>query len=157
MNSEIKEWQKDIEGLAQIASSEPQLSYAAFVYGTSKRWNFLARTTPGISDLLFRLEYHIKETFIPAIIGKQFIPDYLRAIFSLPARLGGLGISNICETAELEYRNSVRATSDLVDAIYHQQSTFKPNIEAQKEIVNKINDKVGSTRVLLESQIRSHQ
>ena len=82
--------------------------------------------------------HHIRETFIPAIIGKQFIPDSLRAIFSLPARLGGLGISNICETAELEYMNSSLATRDLVDAIYHQQNTFKPSIESQKEIANKI-------------------
>ena len=88
VGDEIEEWKMDITGLAEIASSEPQLAYAAFVYGTSKRWNFLARTTPGISPLMYKLEYHIKDTFLPVILGKLFIPDNLRNIFSLPARMG---------------------------------------------------------------------
>ena len=58
----------------------------------------MARTTPNISEHLYALEYHIKEVFIPAIIGKIFVPDKLRRIFSLPAKLGGLGIHNITET-----------------------------------------------------------
>ena len=69
------EWKEDITDLARIASSEPQLAYAAFVYGSSKRWNFLARTTPGISKLLYKLEYHVKENFLPAILGKLHIPE----------------------------------------------------------------------------------
>ena len=118
VDNEVEEWNKDITGLAEIASSEPQLAYAAFVYGTSKRWNFLARTTPGISHLLYKLEYHIKDTFLPVILGKLHIPDNLRDIFSLPARMGGLGIMNICMTADLEYKHSTMATKNLVDAIY---------------------------------------
>ena len=46
VNEQIEDWKKDITGLTEIASAEPQLAYSAFVYGTSKRWNFLARTTP---------------------------------------------------------------------------------------------------------------
>ena len=34
---QIEDWKKDITGLSDIASSEPQLAYSAFVYGTSKR------------------------------------------------------------------------------------------------------------------------
>ena len=55
VKSEIMELKKDVTGLSEIASSEPQLAYSAFVYGTSKRWNFLARTTPEISNLLYPL------------------------------------------------------------------------------------------------------
>ena len=103
INNEIESWNADIEGLSKIASSEPQLAYSAFVFGTSRRWNFITRTTPGISELLHALEYKIKDTFIPAIVGKLFVPDYLRDIFSLPAKMGGLGITNVKETAEMEY------------------------------------------------------
>ena len=134
----MEEWKKDITGLAEIASSEPQLAYAAFVYGTSKRWNFLARTTPEISHLLYKLEYHIKDTFIPKILGKLYVPDSLRDIFSLPARMGGLGISNICETADLEYKHSVMATEKLVDAIYHQINTYSSDDDHRKEVADKI-------------------
>ena len=138
VGDEIEEWKMDITGLAEIASSEPQLAYAAFVYGTSKRWNFLARTTPGISPLMYKLEYHIKDTFLPVILGKLFIPDNLRNIFSLPARMGGLGITNICETADLEYKHSTMATKNLVDAIYHQRKTYSPDEDHQRETAAKI-------------------
>ena len=138
VDSEIEEWKKDITGLAEIASSEPQLAYSAFVFGTSKRWNFQARTTPGISTLLYKLEYHIKDTFLPVILGKLFIPDYLRNIFSLPARMGGLGITNICETADLEYKHSTMATKNLVDAIYQQSNTYSPDEDHHRETAAKI-------------------
>ncbi len=134
IEDEMKDWIADIDGLISIASSEPQLVYSAFVYGTSKRWNFVARTTPGISKLLYKLEYHIKDRFIPALIGKQFVPDNLRKIFSLPARLGGLGISNITESAELEYKNSCTITADLADAIFKQDSSFHYNEVVQKSL-----------------------
>ena len=39
-----------------------------------------------------KLEYEIKETLIPAIVGKNYISDDTRRIFSLQARLGGLGL-----------------------------------------------------------------
>ena len=71
MSSVMTDWKKDVAALAAIAESEPQLAYAAFVYGTSKRWNFVARTTPNISHLFKPLEHIIKEAFIPKIIGKR--------------------------------------------------------------------------------------
>ena len=54
--------------LAKIAKTEPQLAYAAYVYVMSKKWSFVTRTTPNILEHLKRLEYHIKETLIPAIV-----------------------------------------------------------------------------------------
>ena len=138
INNEIKSWNEDIVGLSKIARSEPQLAYAAFIFGTSKRWNYVARTTPGISELLRPLEYQIKENFIPAIIGKQFVPDNLRELFSLPSKMGGLGITNIAETAQLEYTNSLHATSSLTEAVYRQHSTFMPDVHAQKEVMKDI-------------------
>ncbi len=134
----MEEWIEDITGLAEIASAEPQLAYAASVYGTSKRWNFLARTTPGISSLLYRLEYHIKDVFIPAILGKIHVQDDLRCVFSLPARMGGLGIGIISETADLEYANSTMATQDLVDAIFHQKNVYTEDETRQKTIAGMI-------------------
>ncbi len=87
IEGEIEDWKRDITGLAEIASSEPQLAYSAFIYGASKRWNFLARTTPNISEQMYKLEYHIKDIFIPAILGKLYVPENLREIFALPARM----------------------------------------------------------------------
>ena len=52
IEEKVKEWTKDIDALAEIAQSEPQLAYNAYVFGTSRRWQFVCRTTPGIADYL---------------------------------------------------------------------------------------------------------
>ncbi|MCP4486159.1 MAG: hypothetical protein GY820_02400 [Gammaproteobacteria bacterium] len=80
---ETESWKADIQGLVEIASKEPQLAYSAFTYGTSKRWNFVCRTTPDIGSHLKHLEHCVKESFIPAIMGKTFVPDQIREIISL--------------------------------------------------------------------------
>ncbi len=135
---EIESWKADITGLSEIAANEPQLAYAAFVYGTSKRWNFVCRTTPEISEHLQHLEYHIKETFIPAIIGKMFVPDHIRDIISLPAKIGGLGILNCTKIANLEYQNSIDATEQLSEAIYNQNLLFDQDDEKQHTVMKTI-------------------
>ena len=133
MKDQIQEWSKDIESLANIAKTEPQLAYAAYVYGTSKRWSFVSRTTPNISGEMKILEHHIKEKLIPAIIGKDFISGEMREIFSLPARLGGMGFLDPSETSDLEYESSVIATTQLTDAIFNQLSNPEIDQEAQSE------------------------
>ena len=75
MTTKVEEWTSDVEALAKIAQTEPQLAYAAYVYGTSKRWSFVSRTTPNIAKHMRKLEYAIKETLIPDIVGKNHISD----------------------------------------------------------------------------------
>ena len=135
---ETESWKADILGLVDIAANEPQLAYSAFIYGTSKRWNFVCRTTPGISDHLKLLEYCVKEDFIPAIMGKGFVPDQIRKIASLPARMGGLSIPDCTSTAEMEYSNSVNATKQLTEAVFQQYTTFQLNEELQHDIISEV-------------------
>ena len=138
LSDEIDKWKKDISGLASVAANDPQLAYSAFVYGTSKRWNFVSRTTPDISGLLNPLEYHIKEEFLPAITGKLHIPDNIRRIFSLPAKMGGMGISNATETSDMEYNNSIKATLALTEALFNQADCYNENVDEQASILSSI-------------------
>ena len=62
LDSKVDEWFNDIEDLSDIAKREPQPAYSAINYGLSKRWNYVYRTTPGISQHLRRLEYKIQES-----------------------------------------------------------------------------------------------
>ena len=90
VQKKVDEWIVDLEDLSDIAKREPQLSYSAYVYGLSKKWNYLCRTTPNISDQLKKLEYTIRETFLPAILNRLFsCTDILRRIFALPCRYCG--------------------------------------------------------------------
>ena len=52
LRNKSKEWAKDIDALAEIAESDPQLVYNAYVFGTSRRCQFVCRTTQGIADYL---------------------------------------------------------------------------------------------------------
>ena len=125
VSSLVDDWIKDVKALAEIGRSEPQLAYAAYIHGTSKRWNFICRTTPNVSEQMKRLEYHIRETLIPVIIGKNHITDQTREILSLPARLGGMGFLNPSSVATLEYECSIDATLQLIENIFNQSSVIK--------------------------------
>ena len=155
VKSQVEEWIINVSALAKVAKIEPQLAYAAYVYGMSKKWSFVARTTPNISEHLKKLEYHIKETLIPPIVGKEFISDDTRRIFSLPARLGGLGFHDPCSMADLEYESSLAATSQLTNAIYHQQNFLDLDEEAQSKIMKGVKHKKNEWYKELQNTIRN--
>ena len=134
----IEEWEKYIIALAKIAEYEPQLAYSAYIYGTSRRWQFVSRTTPGISESMKSLENLIRNKLMPTILGGRDINDEMRLILNLPARMGGMGFLNPSDEADQEYQNSVEATAKLTDAIYNQHPKFVVNEEEHVKIVDGI-------------------
>ncbi len=141
MDEKVKEWINDINALAKIAKSEPQLVHAAYVYGTSKKWAFVCRTTPNVSEHMKKLEHHIKEVLLPAIVGREFISDESRQIFGLPAKYGGLSILNPTFMANIEYECSSLATKQLTKAIYNQNSILNIDDEALSDTIKEIKAK----------------
>ena len=127
--------------MSDIASREPQLAYSAFVYGLSKRWNYVCRTTPDIASRLKPLEYVTRESFIPSILNRTFsCTEDLRNIFSLPARYGGMGIPKMPELADDEFRYSCIASRKLTQAIVEQKQQYhedKDETKAAKAIITK--------------------
>ena len=157
IDSKVSEWIEEVKELSDIATREPQIAFAAFTYGLSKRWNYVCRTTPDISESLKRLEHSIKESFLPAIIDRAFgCDDKLREIFSLPARMGGLGVQNLAEISDAEYQYSRLVTKPLTEAIYEQASEYHENeeklIEDKKEVSKARNDfYIEKKEVMMES------
>ena len=141
VEKQIAKWSEDINELIEIAKFEPQLAYAAYIFGTSKRWQFLCRTTPGIGSLLKPLEDLIDEKLIPALVGEHNYSQHLRGVFALPARLGGLGLLIPHKEAQFEYENSLIMTEQLTRAIVNQQDSFAEDkvkqAEAAKEITKR--------------------
>ena len=66
-----------------------------------------------------KLEDLIQSSLQTLLGGKEIIEE-LQKIFSLPARLGGLGIAIPTIEAELEYTNSVEFTSQLAESTFNQ-------------------------------------
>ena len=138
VSEKIAEWEKDVAALAKIAEYEPQLAYSAYIYGTSRRWQFVCRTTPGISESMKSLEVLIRNQLMPAIVGGHEISDELRMILNLPARLGGMGFLDPSVEADYEYENSVLVTAQLTNAIYQQNHRLKIDDEAQERILKEL-------------------
>ena len=61
------------------------------------------------------------ENFLPAILGTLSILSLQRRLFCLPARKGGLGVSNPTSFADESYNTSREAVTVLFDAIVDQQ------------------------------------
>ena len=129
----------DIDDISKTATREPQVAYAAYIYGLSKRWNYVCRTTPNIAAQLRKLEYKIQETFIPAILDRVFsCTEKCRKIFALPAREGGLSIYDISETSDIEYQNSRKMTASLTNAIYAQATEYYDDMQQLHDIKTEI-------------------
>ena len=85
------------------------------------------RTIPAISSLLEPLEDIISLQLLPALTGRS-ISDVERALFSLPVRLGGLGICDPKSHSDAEFDSSVKITSALVALIVQQELTFSRHL-----------------------------
>ena len=135
---EVASWEKDINDLVKIAKSEPQLAYSGYIYGMSKRWQFLCRTTPGITEEMKVLEQLIRKKLIPSITGISHVSDDMRMILRLPARMGGLGFLDPSEDCGYELQNSTEMTSQITEAIFHQNSCLQIDEEQQKRVVQQV-------------------
>ena len=120
VENKVSKWIDDIKELSLLAVEQSQIAYSAYTKGICHRWTFLQRTVDDISTLFVPLEQCLRETFLPAIIGRH-VSDAERKLLSLPVRFGGLGIANPVETCKREYDASKTITEDLTDLLYRQE------------------------------------
>ena len=119
VDEKIEEWVAQVTRLAEFATTQPQSSYAAFVFGLRHRWTYLLRTLPGLAPFLEPLERAIADLLVPAITEHATTQEE-RDLLELPVRLGGLGLINPARTASQEYEASVKITGPLVRQIIKQ-------------------------------------
>ena len=115
------------------------------------KYTYLLRTIPNITRHLKKLDDAIDNHLIKQLINNHTITDTDRQWFSLPARLGGLGINIPSEIADTYYSNSKLMTRNLVRQIIHQhnpagiptQADEKPAIiELRADKTTRENEKV---------------
>ena len=122
--NKVREWEEQLLTLAEVARSQPQASYAAFIHGYTHKFTYLCRTNPDIDQLLEPIEKIIRTLLIPTWTGQDAPNDVVRSLFALPVRLGGLGISNLTVSASFEYTSSVEISAALSQAIVDQQPEY---------------------------------
>ena len=71
MNTKISAWISDVRQLSEIAKEEPQNAFVAYTHGLCRRWSYVQRTVPEISELFGPLEDVIRDVFIPSLIGRN--------------------------------------------------------------------------------------
>ena len=77
-----------------MAKTEPQCALSGLTKSLQGEWNFSHRVLGGSKQLFQPLENLLMEKFLPAILGTSSISSMERRLFCLPARKGGLGVSN---------------------------------------------------------------
>ncbi|XP_063684343.1 uncharacterized protein LOC134818636 [Bolinopsis microptera] len=66
--------------LADIAESEPQAAYSAYISGIQHRWKFVQRTVSHISEATEPLEHEIRQKLLPKMLGRE-ISDLERDVW----------------------------------------------------------------------------
>ena len=74
----------------------------------------------GIGSLLHPLETKIISKLIPALTDQRPPSDEMRDLLALPARLGGIALTNPTSVAEVEFSASTKVSDPLKDAILQQ-------------------------------------
>ena len=119
--AKIDRWIETVKSLAKIAEVEPHAAFTAYTRSLQCQWTFLARVMPDISDLFEPLEHIIRTVFIKTLI-KRDANDVEWDMLGLPARLGGLGITNPVISTPLSHTNSLIISSLLVKLIRDQEA-----------------------------------
>ena len=102
VRSKVKIWSSNIAHLSEIAKSQPHASFTALTHGLQSKWSYLCRVIHNIGHLLSPLDEMLRSDLLPALTGRPSTSDLECALFTLPPRLGGLGIRITSETAASE-------------------------------------------------------
>ncbi|KAI0979557.1 hypothetical protein GJ496_000594 [Pomphorhynchus laevis] len=123
VSKKISKWMTILERLAEIAISDPQVAYCAYVFSLQHRWTLLIRTCKCKGEWFNNMEDILSTKVLTSITGLREISDLRRFIFQLPIKHGGLGLLNIKERAVYEYERSYRMTQPLDE--YHSMKEVK--------------------------------
>jgi hypothetical protein len=116
IQEKVANWSANVEKLASIAVSQPQAAFAALTKSLQCEWAYCQRVTRDCGELFSPLEEALKKVFLPAVTGFEVTEDD-RTLFSLPARMGGLGIRNPTLTASKAFETSNNGTKVISEAI----------------------------------------
>ena len=87
----VREWSHSVQLLASVSKQQPQAAFIGFIKSLQLEWTFLQRVVSDCSSLLIDIEDTIISDFIPSLFGHD-CNSLDRQLFSLPLRMGGLGI-----------------------------------------------------------------
>ena len=132
VSEKVQQWSKELKLLSAIAITQPHATFAAYTHGLASKWLYLCRTTPFISPHLKVLEDILRTEFIPNLTGRPPPNDVERKLLALPARLGGLGISDHTLNSDDAFKASLLVTAPLRKLIQAQNPEYTYHAHADQ-------------------------
>ena len=142
VESKVSDWCDELDKLSEFAKSQPQAAYAAFVHGQQSKFNYFMRTIPEMEAHMKAMDEKIESKFLPALLDCEISP-LERRLFSLPTRLGGLGIHLYAEKSKNDFDSSCKISKPLTSVIIRQGNDLpdKNEMSALKKEEHKKNEK----------------
>ena len=131
INDKISKWTKEINMLTDIATTHPQATQPISLI-TNISWHTSHELFPVLGTSLrgsMRL-YDINWFLLSLVVTSS---TTLRVMLSLPTRLGGSDLKIFAETAENEYKDSTRITSNL-QAQFLEWTTTRARLEVKRKL-----------------------
>ena len=114
----VAAWALKLKNLAVVGASKPQAHYRCLTMAAQHWPDYYQRAVPTTAEEFAPFEDAVRQHSIPAITGRtQPVTDAERSMFSLPARKGGLGITNLMQAATTQCLTADAATRHLVGAL----------------------------------------
>ena len=134
MEQLVGSWNAELRVLSEIAQTQPQAAYSAYIKGFKHKFNYALRTITDIEHHLAAIEDTLRNQFIPAITGGRVCSDEERKMLALSVKLGGLGIDDVCNSAQFELEASIKVTKSLVENIKGQNTRVVDDVIERKRI-----------------------
>jgi hypothetical protein len=117
VREKVEKWADGVRILASIARRYPQTAYAGFTMSLQQEWCYIARTCPDIGALFEPVEKEIRGSFLPALLGVEFVDADLRALVAQGVKQAGLAIRNPVDVAHQLFDSSKQATDEIVGSL----------------------------------------
>ena len=138
VNSIVDKWIRELRVLTEIAETQPQAAYSAYIHGFKHKFTYTMRTIPTICNEMKRVEAVVRNEFIPAVTGGHACSDEERKLLSLPVKFGGLGIHEVDKRSNQEYEASRKVTQQLVDNIKTQTNDAADDVAEQSRLKKEV-------------------
>ena len=114
VKTKVKEWVSSVRRLAKVSKSQPQAAFAALMKSVQHEWSFFQRVVSVCPGWFDDLRNALRSEFWPSLFGGH-VSEAEADLFSLPTRLGGMGIRDPTVTSELCFDASVGGSGSIVD------------------------------------------
>ena len=117
-------WKAELTVLSDAARHQPHAAFAAFTHGVRHKWSYYLRSTECGANQLSALDEAVGSMFLPAITGQPSVARHHRFLLSIPARLGGIGLTLPSRLSKQQREASLDVTQQQVALILSARETY---------------------------------